>query len=232
MGNGRWRVRRYESPDFGAVVGLLANAFVSSSTESVRFSLSTPNTAGFVAEARGRLVGIAMAIHFGRTGWVGSVVVSSDCQRQGIGSALTERAVESLIGEVGTVLLLALEPGRRMYERLGFVDDGSYGTWVLPPAGFEAAGSLVPRPRAARVAPQVMRCLSSAQSLTCEPRARIVALTWSRWLPRCVLLRRRSALASMPRLRLATWPSSPGELGRLSRKLPKWENVWSARRLR
>lgn len=129
-----WHARAYEPSDFSSVVRLLTGAFASSSPESVRFSVSAASTTAFVAEANGTVVGVGMGISFGRTGWVGSVVVSPDHQRRGIGSALTERAVEYVVKEANTVFLLALEPARRVYERLGFVAEGLYGTWVLPNA--------------------------------------------------------------------------------------------------
>ena len=131
--NDLWRIRGYDALDFYSVVRLLRGAFVSSSTASVRFSVSTPNTTAFVAEVNDSVIGVAMSICFGPTAWVGSVVVSSGWQRQGVGSALTERAVEFALSEARTVLLLAVGPARRLYERLGFEHDGSYGTWILAP---------------------------------------------------------------------------------------------------
>jgi GNAT superfamily N-acetyltransferase len=169
----RWRVRQYRSSDFSSVVQLLATAFASSSSESVRFSLSTTNTAAFVAEVKGLVVGVAMGIGFGQTGWVSSVVVSPDWQRRGVGSALTERAVEFALVEAHTVLLLALEPARRMYERLGFVDDGSYGTWILPSASLNAAKSWAPHlnaKRAAAPAQVLEQCLELDRLATGENR--------------------------------------------------------------
>ncbi len=135
---GRWRVRRYDASDFCSVARLLSDAFVSSSTASVRFSLSTPNTTAFVAEVKDSVIGVAMTIGFGQTAWVGSVVVSSGWQRQGLGSALTERAVEHALLEARTVLLLAVGPARRLYARLGFEDECSYGTWILSRPALDA----------------------------------------------------------------------------------------------
>lgn len=109
-------------------------AFESSRPEGVRFSVSTANTTAFVADADGSVEGVAMAVAFGRTAWIGSVVVSPDRRRLGVGTSLIEHAVEFAFLEADTVLLLALEPARRLYERMGFVDDGAYGTWVRLPA--------------------------------------------------------------------------------------------------
>ena len=127
-----WRVRNYKPSDFSSVVRLLSGAFESSRPEGVRFSASATNTTAFVADTGGSVEGVAMTISFGHTAWIGSVVVSPGWRRRGVGAALTESAVELALAKADTVLLLALEPARRIYERLGFVDDGSYGTWVLP----------------------------------------------------------------------------------------------------
>lgn len=130
----RWSVRQYEASDFSGVVQLLKDAFESSSQESVLFSVSTKNTTAFVAVEGESVEGVAMTIVFSGTAWIGSVVVSPLRQRQGVGGALIEHAVELARAEADNVLLLALEPARRLYERMGFVDDGVYGTWVLPSA--------------------------------------------------------------------------------------------------
>jgi predicted N-acetyltransferase YhbS len=180
VGDGLWRVRKYRNPDFDGVVRLLTDAFVSSSSESVHFSLSAPQTAVLVAEARSEVVGVAMGIRFGKTGWVGSVVVSPDWQRKGVGSALTERAVESVLVEAHTVLLLALGPARLMYERLGFVQDGVYGTWVLPTGTIDAVRI---QTRSATVAPMqqgdLERCTALDRRATGEDRRTYLELLGS-----------------------------------------------------
>ena len=88
-----------------------------------------------------------MSTSFGRTAWIGSVVVSPDWRRRGVGAALIESAVEMAQAKADTVLLLALEPARRLYERLGFVDDGTYGTWVLPHSAHEHARDMAGPPQ-------------------------------------------------------------------------------------
>jgi len=125
-------LRAYGPADFPAVLGLIGEAFGGETPESVRFAVSASNTTTFVAQVGGRLAGVAMAIAFGRTAWLGNVVVSPTHRRRGLGFALTERALQHARKEAETVLLLALGDAQRVYERLGFVDDGLYGTWVRP----------------------------------------------------------------------------------------------------
>jgi GNAT superfamily N-acetyltransferase len=84
----------------------------------------------FVAEHHGALVGTASVASFGATGWIGALGVEPAARRRGTGGALTERCIEWLRGEgASTVLLYATDQGRPVYERLGFVAEGSATAW-------------------------------------------------------------------------------------------------------
>ena len=137
-----FELRTYRPADFASVLDLVGNAFGGESQETVQFAVSASNTTTFVAEIGGSVAGVAMAIAFGRTAWLGNVVVSPACRRQGLGYALTERALRHALKEAETVLLLALGDAQRIYARLGFVSDGLYGSWAHkdPPAGEPADG--------------------------------------------------------------------------------------------
>ena len=124
------KIRAYRPADFQPLVGLIGQAFGGETAESVRFAVSARNTSTFVAQWGSEVVGVAMAISFGRTAWIGNVVVAPDFGRRGLGSALTEAACEEARRHADSVLLLALGDAARLYERLGFVADGLYGTWT------------------------------------------------------------------------------------------------------
>jgi GNAT superfamily N-acetyltransferase len=84
----------------------------------------------FVAEDRAALVGTASVASFGTTGWIGALGVEPAARRRGIGGALTEQCIEWLRREgASTVLLYATDQGRPVYERLGFVSEGSATAW-------------------------------------------------------------------------------------------------------
>jgi predicted N-acetyltransferase YhbS len=129
-------LRTYRPADFPSLLDLIGNAFGGESPETVRFAVSASNTTTFVAEIGGSVAGVAQAIAFGQTAWLGNVVVSPTYRRRGLGYALTERALHHALEEADTVLLLALGDAQRIYGRLGFVADGLYGTWARrdPPA--------------------------------------------------------------------------------------------------
>jgi predicted N-acetyltransferase YhbS len=84
-----------------------------------------------VAERDGVLIGTAAYVSFGRTGWLGGVAVSSEARGAGLGRALTEAALDAL-GPHETVLLLASDAGRPIYERMGFEEEGMYRVFMSP----------------------------------------------------------------------------------------------------
>ncbi len=92
-----------------------------------------------------RVTGVSYAVSFGSTGWIGNVAVNPDARGQGVGTAVSEAAMDWLRrAGVTTMLLTATEMGKPIYERLGFADDGGcYGIWTrgrqpLPAADGEA----------------------------------------------------------------------------------------------
>ena len=158
------------------MLGLIGNAFGGESQESVRFAVSASNTTTFVAEIARSVVGVAMAIAFGQTAWLGNVVVSPAWRRRGLGRTLTERALQHALEEADTVLLLALGEAQRIYERLGFVADGLYGTWTRQDQPAAAAKSVpaVAQPAATAAALSgaslAEQCLSLDRAATGEDR--------------------------------------------------------------
>ena len=138
-------IRAYDAADLDALVGLIGAAFGGETPDSVRFAVSAPNTTTFVAQRGDGVVGVSMAISFGASAWIGNVVVAADSRRRGLGQALTEAAVAAARERADSVLLLALGDARRIYSRLGFEDEGLYGTWQATDATaarIEAAGAL------------------------------------------------------------------------------------------
>jgi predicted N-acetyltransferase YhbS len=122
-------IRLYSPTDFPALADLIGAAFGGETPESVHFAVAARNTTTFIAECDGGVAGVAMAVSFGATAWIGNVVVAANCRRRGLGTALTEAARRAAREGAGTVLLLALGDAQRVYARLGFEPDGLYGTW-------------------------------------------------------------------------------------------------------
>jgi GNAT superfamily N-acetyltransferase len=104
---------------FGSTVGRLLD-----------YPFAGEAAAVFVADDRGALVGTASVASFGATGWIGALGVEPAARRRGTGAALTEMCIAWLRDRgATTVLLYATEQGRPVYERLGFVAEGSATAW-------------------------------------------------------------------------------------------------------
>lgn len=93
----------------------------------------------FVADVDGRIAGCGGATVFPGTpptGWVHGIVVHPERRRTGLGTRLTEAAIAWLRERsVETVLLLATDAGRPVYERLGFTEGQRYGSFPWPAPG-------------------------------------------------------------------------------------------------
>jgi predicted N-acetyltransferase YhbS len=88
---------------------------------SLEFATRDPQTQPFVADDDGTVVGTGLVTVNGPAAWIGTVWVDPAWRRRGVGLALTQAAIEA--GEAAggrTLLLVATEAGRPLYERLGF----------------------------------------------------------------------------------------------------------------
>jgi ribosomal protein S18 acetylase RimI-like enzyme len=85
------------------------------------------------AERDGELVATGAGIGFGPTGWIGGIAVAPAARGARLGQALTEAVIEAL-GPRETLLLLASDAGRPIYERLGFEVEETYRVLWSPPA--------------------------------------------------------------------------------------------------
>jgi predicted N-acetyltransferase YhbS len=87
----------------------------------LRFAASHANCRPILAERDGEIVGTGVATVSGRVGWVGTIWVAPVWRRHGLGRAITEAVIEGLDSSgCRTLVLVATEAGRPLYERLGF----------------------------------------------------------------------------------------------------------------
>lgn len=88
-----------------------------------KYLLRNPTTC-FVAEKAGQIVGVILCGHDGRRGFIHHTAVLASEQRQGIGAALVDHALEALKGEgihkVALVVFAKNELGNRFWEGQGF----------------------------------------------------------------------------------------------------------------
>lgn len=91
--------------------------------ESVFATLAAHDPQGcFIAEIDGRRVGMITSTCYARSAWLGNLIVSPECRRQGIGERLMRHAIDRLeAGGIKTFRLEADPMGVGIYTRLGFI---------------------------------------------------------------------------------------------------------------
>jgi ribosomal protein S18 acetylase RimI-like enzyme len=116
-----------------------------------RFATGHPECRPFVADADGSIVGTAIGTVNGAVGWIGTVWVEEAQRGRGLGRALTGAVIEALESAgCPTLLLVATDAGRALYERLGFAVASSYRIVEVPGlgnAGRPGPGGSGTRPR-------------------------------------------------------------------------------------
>jgi len=116
-----------------------------------RFVTAAPGCRPIVAEIDGEIVGTGVGTVNGPVGWVGTIFVAPDRRGHGLGMALTRTVVDTLDSAgCRTLVLVATEQGRPMYERIGFTVQTAYRTVEAP--GLAADGA-TDEPAAGRVRP-------------------------------------------------------------------------------
>jgi GNAT superfamily N-acetyltransferase len=83
-----------------------------------------------VCRNEGIPVAFLTSIKYGKSGWIGNLLVRREWRGQGLGSALFQRALE-VLDEAGTrtIWLTASESGRPIYERQGFIAIDTVNRW-------------------------------------------------------------------------------------------------------
>jgi len=78
----------------------------------------------FIAEINQKPVGHVFSINYGKMGWIGLLIVREEHRNRGIGTLLTQRAIEYLqkVG-VETIRLEAAQRAVPLYKRLGFIEE-------------------------------------------------------------------------------------------------------------
>jgi GNAT superfamily N-acetyltransferase len=92
-----------------------------------REAVSLSSCRPIVAVEEGRPIGTGMGAIHGDVGWLGVIFVTPGLRRRGIGRALTEAACAILEGAgCRSLVLVATDMGRPLYERMGFVERSRY----------------------------------------------------------------------------------------------------------
>jgi predicted N-acetyltransferase YhbS len=119
--------------------------------EFFRYAVTQTFVRPLVAVRDGQILGTGVASAHGRIGWVGTIFVGEAERGHGLGRALTEATIGELRAmSCETLVLVATDAGRPLYERLGFETRSFYQTFEiegLPPsrAAGDARGSVILR---------------------------------------------------------------------------------------
>ena len=85
----------------------------------------------FVCREEGSSVGYITSVKYGRSGWIGNLLVHPEARRRGVGRKLMESTVSALLkGGVETVWLTASAKGAGLYRKLGFFEIDSINRWT------------------------------------------------------------------------------------------------------
>ena len=102
------------------------------------FATRHPETHPFVAETDGQIVGTGVLSVNGSVGWIGTIWVEPAWRRRGVGMALTQTTIDTAESAgCRTLLLVATEAGRQLYEKIGFEVQTWYRMLDAPGLGDE-----------------------------------------------------------------------------------------------
>jgi GNAT superfamily N-acetyltransferase len=89
--------------------------------EWLAFAAGHDRCVPMVADADGEIVATGVGTVNGAAGWVGSIFVAPDSRGTGLGRALTQAIIDRLdAAGCRSLVLVATNDGRRLYERMGF----------------------------------------------------------------------------------------------------------------
>jgi ribosomal protein S18 acetylase RimI-like enzyme len=114
-------IRPMTAADIDAVGQATAEGGFGDRREFFGMTLALGDCRPIVAVEGDRIVGTGVGAVHGRVGWIGVIFVAPELRRRGIGRALTEHVCEDLEhAGCRSLVLVATDLGRPLYERLGF----------------------------------------------------------------------------------------------------------------
>ncbi len=132
------RIRPMTPADVEPVVAAFIRADWGDRRLNLDFVTRHPETHPFVAEADGEIVGTGVLSVNGSVGWIGTIFVEPAWRRRGVGMALTQATIDTAESAgCRTLLLVATEAGRPLYEKIGFEVQTWYRILEAPGLGDE-----------------------------------------------------------------------------------------------
>lgn len=126
------KIRTMVIEDYDAVYHLWINTLgmglntIDDSREGIEKYLRRNPSSSFVAEDDGQIIGVIIAGHDGRRGYIYHTSVMLEYRHQGIARQLVENAIEALdkegIYKVALVVFERNELGNQFWEKIGFIE--------------------------------------------------------------------------------------------------------------
>jgi predicted N-acetyltransferase YhbS len=133
------RIRPMTPADVEPVVAAFIRADWGDRRSYLDFATRHPETHPFVAEAEGEVIGTGVLTINGSVGWIGTIWVEPAWRRRGVGMALTQATIDTAeTAGCRTLLLVATEAGRPLYEKIGFEVQTWHRILEAPGLGDEA----------------------------------------------------------------------------------------------
>ncbi len=114
-----FKTRDMQESDFTAILNLARSEGWYCDEEEFRYIHRNNPDGCFTATCMDKIVGCVMSCTHDRTGWIANLVVHPPYRDMGIGTALFERAMDSLKSS-DTIYLTASPDGKQIYEKFGF----------------------------------------------------------------------------------------------------------------
>src|SRR6185503_9268719 len=144
------RIRPMTPSDVEPVVAAFIRADWGDRRLNLEFVTRHAETHPFVAEADGEIVGTGVLSVNGSVGWIGTIFVEPVWRRRGVGMALTQATIDTAESAgCRTLLLVATDAGRPLYEKIGFEVQTWYRILEAPGLGDEAVDRRIRRFEAA-----------------------------------------------------------------------------------
>ena len=97
------------------------------------FAVGHPGCRAFVADLDGVVVGTGIVTINGSAAWIGTIWVDPGSRRGGLGMALTQATIDAAeAAGCRTLILVATDAGRRLYEKIGFQVQTTYRILEAP----------------------------------------------------------------------------------------------------
>jgi GNAT superfamily N-acetyltransferase len=122
------------------------------------YYVGRPDCYPVAAVEDGQVIGTGVGLRRGAVGWVGMITVREEHRGRGVGMTITRQVVELLEGAgCRSLLLMATDAGRPLYEKLHFETVAHYASFEGPSLGY--------LPRHARLRPTMVREMAGVKAL-------------------------------------------------------------------